>query len=417
MKKNILFLLQEHNSIDQITPLIEVLNKSYNIYLIKTLHKYNYKLDNNLKYLISNHSNIVVKDLFFDKNYLYKILHDSYNYLQLVHSRQRYKIFKLFYYILSGVVRRSMVYFTKLSENESNRVYECFNPNNTLLVTEITNGDYNYTILLKKAKELGFINIAFTHGFDVLVNELLTYKSLTLTNQVLVNDATIYSDKMVVFNSLAMKRKEGSHSKKLMKLPSLRFTTYWIEKIQDSQPFHIDGKERYKLKIVFMLSAARHNIWEDEQLRTIKALLLQKDIYLVLKVHPRDIREKNKFLRINQNNFKVVDNSITSSKLIEWSDIVMTIGSGIIIEAIIRNKISFYLKYLHCNKIELEETKNIIHQIETRDELLSLINKYKTNLNNNYIDQNEKRLFLKDYILNDDFEENEELYLELFRSL
>jgi hypothetical protein len=415
----IIFLLQEHNSIDQITPLIELLYENeYNILLVKTLNDYNYNTDTNIKYLLEKYQNIEIIDIYNNENSFYKLLNNAYSYFNLRLSKQTNKFGKLLYWLFAGITKKIMVKFMSINENDASDIFKNCNVKNTILVTEITNGDNNYFALIKKASDLKFKNISFTHGFDVLENQLLGYDDLVLKNEELENHATKYADKLVVFNSLAVKRKSGAHQEKIVQLPSLRFTTQWIDLLKlNKKQFVSTSNSLDKLKIVFMLSAVGYNIWEDEQFRTIKTLLLHEDIYLAVKVHPRDIRIKNKFQEFKQDNFEVIDNSISSSALIDWSDIVITIGSGIILEAIIKNKIIFYIKYLHCNSIELENTKKLIHQIATRDELVILLEKYKANLNNDYIDLDERKAFLKDYICNDNFNENKQKYLDLFESI
>lgn len=419
MKKNIIFLLQEHNSIDQITPLIVFLYKSkFNVILIKCTHNYNYEDDNNLIYIKMNCKDIIIKDLFLDTNKIYMYLHQFYNFINKKYSIQKLYILKKVCYLLRGIVRRSLVNTTLINEYYLDKLYNGYNKYDTILVTEITSGDYNYEACVIKAYNLGITNISFTHGFDVLTNNLLSFHELEKNDITISNHATNYSYKMIVFNSLAKKRMGEMHFSKILQFPSLRFSTKWVNQIGGrTAKVKFQNEINCRLKIVFMLSAVGYNIWIEEQFRTIQMVLLQKDIYLVIKVHPRDISVKNMFSKINNINFEVVDNHITSSSLIDWADIVMTIGSGIIIESIIKNKITFYMKYLHCNKIELENTKKIIHQIETRDELLSLIDKYKNNTDYKYIDLKERQELLKDYIGNDNFEENCEMYLKLFKGL
>jgi hypothetical protein len=417
--KKIIFLLQEHNSIDQITPLVEILHeRGHELELVKTIHYYDYNRDNNIKYLVEKFPKIIIKDLFSNKNKLYNFLHDKYNYFNRKSSLEKNFIGEKIYHILRGITRRIIFKMIKVKQKDTELLFKDLNSNNCILVSELTNGDHNYRPFLIKAKEKDIYNISFTHGFDVLTNYLLSYPKLKLFDPTLNNDATNYSDKMVVFNTLAKKRNGEKHFSKHVVMPSLRFTSYWIEKIKNRDNHKIDYfKQKSNLKIVFMLSATGYNIWLDEQFRTIESLLMIDGIQLIIKVHPRNISIANKFSKIKKENLMVVSNDIPSSVLIDWSDIVMCIGSGIIIEAIIKKKIIFYMKYLHCNKIELEETKKLIHKIETRDEFLSLLEKYKRSKLNDFIDEDERSLFLKDYIGNNDFEENKMKYINLFEKL
>jgi len=68
---------------------------------------------------------------------------------------------------------------------------------------------------------------------------------------------------------------------------------------------------------------------------------------------------------------------ISSVELCEWADVMLVVGSSIIIEALKRNKPVLYLKYLHENTMEYEDFGAcwIIHNdTELQDALLSLKN-------------------------------------------
>jgi UDP-N-acetylglucosamine:LPS N-acetylglucosamine transferase len=69
---------------------------------------------------------------------------------------------------------------------------------------------------------------------------------------------------------------------------------------------------------------------------------------------------------------------ISSVELAEWADVMLVVGSSIIIEALTRNKPALYLKYLHENTTEYEEFGAcwiINDEDELRDALLSLRDK------------------------------------------
>jgi len=147
-----------------------------------------------------------------------------------------------------------------------------------------------------------------------------------------------------------------------------------------------------------------------------------KGILLYIKVHPREANLAKKLNNefSNFENVIIVDNKISSSYLIYHSDIVLIISSGIFVEALIQGKVLFYLKYLHCNSIVLDVDNDFndedhVHTVNTRDELLNLINKYSTETVN-FVKTTKRSKFLEDYILNDDFEENTKYYLNLFHN-
>ena len=87
------------------------------------------------------------------------------------------------------------------------------------------------------------------------------------------------------------------------------------------------------------------------------------------------------------------------------------------VEAIIQGKVLIYLKYLHCNSIVLDDIDYFdkfdhIFTVNTRDELIKLINRYSSKLPTKIKTRNRKQ-FLQDYILDDDFDFNSKQYIEL----
>jgi hypothetical protein len=87
------------------------------------------------------------------------------------------------------------------------------------------------------------------------------------------------------------------------------------------------------------------------------------------------------------------------------------------VEAIIQGKVLIYLKYLHCNSIVLDDINyfddsDYISIVNTRDELLNLLNRYSSKLPN-VLKTSNRMLFLKDYILDDDFDFNSKQYIKL----
>jgi len=407
----------EHNFIDKITPLIELLHtKEYKVKLIKCMHNYNYETDKNLIYLLTKYPDIYLNDLFVGENKLYSILHKFYNIFNLRQSKEKYFLLKSIYYILTTISRRLIVLSTNFDDKNFDKLMN--NPLNTIAIMDLTDSDFLYKMIRSKINTKGVRNYAFHHAFNIISNYLTTYKHLERKKQVPIDASQKYADTIFMYNSFAIQHINDLFLCKKEQLPSLRYSSRWIENLKKNREiFSTSDDKAYKLKIVFMLTHVDYNVWKEELFRTIQMLLLNSKIYLVVKVHPRSIKEKNKFLKLQSNNFQVVANDVSSSSLIDWSNVVMTISSGIVMEAIIKRKTIFYMKYLHCNQIEPEKTRSIIYKIETRDQLIDLLNLYIENKNQNYIDEHEVKEFLKDYIGNDDYEENCMMYLKLFQDI
>lgn len=416
--KEVIFFLMEHNFIDQITPLIELLHtNNYKVKLIKCVHNYDYDTDSSLIYLLKKYPKLYIKDLYLNKNIVYKILHKAYNFFNFKQSIQTFFLLKGLYYILTTITRRVMTKLIDIKDKDIDTLLSD-SSKNVIAIMDFTNSDFIYKKLRIHLNNRNITNYAFEHAFNIITNNLTTYSHLEYKRKEKIDSKEKFSDKLIVYNSRAIEYISQLYTCEKVQLPSLRYTSQWINNLQmNKNQFRFQDEHRYKLKVVFMMTHVDYNVWKEELFRTVQMVLTNPEICLVIKVHPRSIKEKNKFLKIKAPNFKVVANEVSSSALIEWSDIVMNISSGIIMEAIIKRKTIFYMKYLHCNSITPEETKNIIHIINTRDQLTFLLDLYKENKQQNFIDENEVREFLKDYIGNDDYEENCQQYLALLEKL
>jgi CDP-glycerol glycerophosphotransferase (TagB/SpsB family) len=109
-------------------------------------------------------------------------------------------------------------------------------------------------------------------------------------------------------------------------------------------------------------------------LRTFDILVSLDDVQVVVKPHTRNGKEAEMYKSLSLANVS----DISSVELAEWADVMLVVGSSIIIEALARHKPALYLKYLHENTTEYEEFGAcwiINDEDELRDALLSLRDK------------------------------------------
>jgi len=418
-KNNFVFLLDEHNSIDQITPLIYVLHKQkFSITAIKCNISYNYDEDNNIDYIKKLSNDIKFFDLIRKTDFITKIT------LKFIHKIKNFTKRNYFKYYCNKLKKIENILLEKtrkrfLSKNFSIDDYinrELIKP---IIICELSYGDIIYQHIVTRLYEQRFKIYSFNHGFDVLKNDLLglqdlEFKLLKENERINHSVATVFFSK----NSITRYSKFGEN---LKVLPSLRFSTYWIKKIINRENLYeqVIPQSEFKIKILLCMSAMCNNIWSGEQYRLIRLLAKIEIVHLYIKVHPREV---NLTTKLNQefseyNNIIVVGKKVPSSTLINISDIVLTISSGMFVEAIIQGKVLIYIKYLHCNSIVLDDINYFdefdhISIVNTRDELLKLINGYTSTLPTNIRTINRIQ-FLKDYILDDDFDFNSKKYIEL----
>lgn len=86
-------------------------------------------------------------------------------------------------------------------------------------------------------------------------------------------------------------------------------------------------------------------------LQTIELLSHLEGINAVVKPHTRTTKDANLYYNIPIPNMS----ASSSVELCEWADVVLVIGSSIIIEPLLQGKPCLYLKYLHENTTLYEE--------------------------------------------------------------
>ena len=132
-----------------------------------------------------------------------------------------------------------------------------------------------------------------------------------------------------------------------------------------------DGGLGEKLKVVFMTTRPEYRIDVERMLRTFRMLSELDGIEVVVKPHTRTGRQAHIYDDLPLANVS----DLSSVELCEWADVMLVIGSSIIIEALTRGKPALYLKYLHENTTEYEEFEAcwiINDEVELQDALLLL---------------------------------------------
>ena len=98
----------------------------------------------------------------------------------------------------------------------------------------------------------------------------------------------------------------------------------------------------------------------------------------------------------------LVSKEFSTSRLIDWAEIVFHVGTGVIFECFIKNKITVLPRYLTSNTL-ISNKYNAGFNLRNRDELRTLCNEAVnslTNLKNTYIKKCElsNKKFIDDYV-------------------
>jgi len=230
---------------------------------------------------------------------------------------------------------------------------------------------YVVEVLLDAAQEISIPKLALPHGVYLYTNELA--KSYLTENR--VHEKYNRYDRVVVQNSLNREfiSKSGVESERVLVLGSARYCNEWMEQNKKMLPRVTNSKDMNtdKLKVVFMTTRPRYRVDAERMIRTFGMLSELNAIEVWVKPHTRTGKDAVIYKDLPLPNVA----HISSVELCEWADVMLVVGSSIIIETLKQGKPALYLKYLHENTTEYEDFGAcwIIHdETELQEALLSL---------------------------------------------
>jgi hypothetical protein len=210
---------------------------------------------------------------------------------------------------------------------------------------------YVVEALLTAAKDLKIPTLALPHGVFIYTNDFITIESRPLETYDKLNQY----DHVIVQNELYkdVTSRTGLERNKIRVMGSARYCGEWTAQNKNIFPKTIPLRQGAvgKLKVVFMTTKIRYRIHTERLLQTIELLSQLEGVNAAVKPHTRTTKEARLY-----ENLPIPNLSDSSSvELCEWADVVLVIGSSIIIEALLQGKPCLYLKYLHENTTLYED--------------------------------------------------------------
>jgi hypothetical protein len=206
-------------------------------------------------------------------------------------------------------------------------------------------------IFLDAANEKEIPTIALPHGVFIYTNRFVRIGSAEDSRY----DKFNRFDFILTQNQL---RKEvlsnaGVDADKIAVLGSARYCSEWMAQNRMIVPRTMKARHASpdKLKVVFMTTRFAYRIDVDRMLKTFDLLSKTVGIDVVVKPHTRTGKEATTYDDMPLAN--VAD--ISSVELCEWAEVILVIGSSILIESLEQRKPVLYLKYLHENITQYEE--------------------------------------------------------------
>jgi len=380
-----LFFVRAFNDIDHITPIVWKMSMDkypVSVYCIDP----QYDLDNDYRLNFLKKQGVTVDFIYnsFDQSlgFLHGALRFLFHRSFATARRMSFKggtVWTFLLKIFGWLAERMGSWFYRLAkgmyytENWAHKVIEQSGAQ-VLCFDWIRPRKYVVDILLRTAKEMSIPTVALPHGVFLYTNDLVQSESKEEGQFERYN----HYDYVVVQNELFKEviSKSGINKEKIFVLGSTRYSNEWMAQNNKILPRKMksNGKNTGKLKVVFMTTRPHYRIHVEKTLRTFDILSSLDDVQVVVKPHTRTGKEAEMYKGLLLANVS----DISSVELAEWADVMLVVGSSIIIEALTRHRPALYLKYLHENTTEYEEFGAcwiITDEDELRDALLFLRDK------------------------------------------
>jgi hypothetical protein len=210
---------------------------------------------------------------------------------------------------------------------------------------------YVVEIFLQAANEKAIPTLALPHGVFIYTNNYVRNGSAEEDRY----DKFNRFNYIITQNELrkAVLARAGVQDEKIFVLGSARYCDEWMKLNTSILPRSMKKTTENpgRLKGVFMTTRFTYRIDVKRMLKTFDLLSGFKGIEMVVKPHTRTGKEAKVYENIPLTNVA----EFSSVELCEWADVVLVIGSSILIEPLKQGKPVLYLKYLHENKTQYEE--------------------------------------------------------------
>ncbi len=205
---------------------------------------------------------------------------------------------------------------------------------------------------MRSAKEMSIPVISLPHGVFVYTNDDVKIDSIDEErNFKKFNQYDAIAVQNRLFKEIIIK--SGVAKEKIFVLGSARYCDEWVEQNKKILPriSTLKSQKNINLKVVFMTTRPNYKIHVDRMLRTFDVLSKLQGIQVVIKPHTRSGEEAKIYENLPLANVS----GVSSVELCEWADVMLVIGSSILIETFLQRKPVLYLKYLHENTTLYEE--------------------------------------------------------------
>jgi hypothetical protein len=184
-------------------------------------------------------------------------------------------------------------------------------------------------------------------------------------------------------------------------LGSPRYCDEWIEINSRISPEYCPDVPDKDFNILFFLAKRTIPIFWNEVQRSIKALSKLHGTNLVIKGHPRSDYADIDQIRNNSEYTFLMEDERHSVSLINWADVVVSLGGSIDFSAVVRELPLLEMEYLHANH-SIVASYAPSTQIDCRDEMINLIKDLRDGNRQCTYSEVERRQLLDEVVAADD---------------
>lgn len=363
------FFVKDHQDLDHLTPITKFLKNNYNILIL--LEDEKLFDDNRLKF-ISNFSEIklIKKQNFFLKYIKIKIFKNNFlskTIFFIINVLSKIQIFKHLFnnHILIKKKIKGIVY-------DHRPPHEC-----------------TYIFICKLFKIKIF---SYPHGYNIFTDGIDFAENQANRN---VFDSYITQVEFQKKNLISL----GILQDKILILGSPRFEKNWILNLENIYQKLENFFSEKKPIISIFLGHWKYGVNKDETIKMINAIISLNKYNIILNLHTRGTSKLNldeiNYYK-NKKNIFINDNNYYSSQIIDLSEVIIGVGTSILLECITRGKIFYYLKYLQSYQTIFNKMNN--------DQLVKstveLIKKLENLRANPIVYLNHESKFYNKYIMN-----------------
>ena len=377
-----LFFIREFNDIDHITPIVWKMRRDNYPVAVYCLNP-EYDLQNDYRIQFLKQQDVKVVYIFDECGQALGLLHRITRFVSRtcfsLANRLDNHYPSAFHAVFAALRRRAKKIGKKYYKRSRKKFYDTSWAHDVLaksgaqvLCFDHVNPDrYVVEIFLQAANENSIPTLALPHGVFIYTNNYVRNGSAEEDRY----DKFNRFDYIITQNELrkAVLTRAGVQRQKIFVMGSARYCNEWMKLNTSILPrtMKTNTEKHGRLRAVFMTTRFAYRIDVERMLKTFDLLSELEGIEMVVKPHSRTGSEAKVYENLSLTN--VAD--FSSVELCEWADIVLVIGSSILIEPLKQGKPVLYLKYLHKNTTQYEEFGacwTIHDEAELKEALLSL---------------------------------------------